>query len=44
MLGTLCMLADLIPPTTLELFIAQLTDVEIMTQTDEVTCPQLQDW
>lgn len=35
MLGTLCMLADLIPSTTLELLIvliAQLTDVAVVTQ------------
>lgn len=32
MLGTLCMSADLIPPATLELLIAQLTDVAVVTQ------------
>lgn len=32
MLGTVCMSADIIPPPTLELLIAQLTDVAIVTQ------------
>lgn len=42
-LGALCVLADLIPPTTLKLLIVPVIDAEIVSQRDEVTCPKSHD-